>query len=153
MRIDVFSIFPGYFDGALDASLLGRARTAGLLDVRVHGGDDAPQETAASLAVRPASLLVLDDYESWTGDWATALDPRFERLDLEQWPRSTGCALVLGMTDMSGFSLKSARFAEYANTGAGATVNADRPQLTADQAAVYTARRYLAGTDGWDPVG
>lgn len=75
-----------------------------VLDVRVHGGDDAPQETAASLAVRPASLLVLDDYESWTGDWATALDPRFERLDLEQWPRSTGCALVLGMTDMSGFS-------------------------------------------------
>lgn len=56
-------------------------------------------------------------------------------------------------TDMSGFSWKSARFAEYANTGAGATVNADRPQLTADQAAVYTARRYLAGTDGWNPVG
>ena len=56
-------------------------------------------------------------------------------------------------TDMSGFSWKSARFAEYANSGPGAAVNANRPQLTADQAAVYTARRYLAGTDGWNPVG
>ncbi|MEV6208962.1 pectinesterase family protein [Kitasatospora sp. NPDC051914] len=56
-------------------------------------------------------------------------------------------------TDMGGFSWKSARFAEYANTGPGAAVNASRPQLTAAQAAAYTARAYLAGTDGWNPVG
>jgi len=36
MRIDVFSIFPGYLEGPLGLSLLGRAREAGLLDVRVH---------------------------------------------------------------------------------------------------------------------
>jgi tRNA (guanine37-N1)-methyltransferase len=35
MRIDVVTIFPGYFD-ALDVSLLGRAKERGLLDVRVH---------------------------------------------------------------------------------------------------------------------
>jgi tRNA G37 N-methylase TrmD len=35
MRIDVFSIFPEYFAGVLDASLLGRARTDGLLDAAV----------------------------------------------------------------------------------------------------------------------
>lgn len=34
-RIDVVSIFPGFFD-VLEVSLLGRARIAGLLDVRVH---------------------------------------------------------------------------------------------------------------------
>nr|WP_315267965.1 tRNA (guanosine(37)-N1)-methyltransferase TrmD [Microbacterium lemovicicum] len=34
-RIDVVSIFPGFFD-VLEVSLLGRARVAGLLDVRVH---------------------------------------------------------------------------------------------------------------------
>ncbi|MGH9027731.1 MAG: tRNA (guanosine(37)-N1)-methyltransferase TrmD [Acidimicrobiia bacterium] len=36
MRIDVFTIFPGYFPGPLDASIVGRARERGLLDVRVH---------------------------------------------------------------------------------------------------------------------
>ncbi|MGH8905468.1 MAG: tRNA (guanosine(37)-N1)-methyltransferase TrmD [Egibacteraceae bacterium] len=36
MRIDVLTLFPGYFSGPLEASLLGRARAAGLVDVRVH---------------------------------------------------------------------------------------------------------------------
>ncbi|MGW7031436.1 pectinesterase family protein [Streptomyces xanthophaeus] len=56
-------------------------------------------------------------------------------------------------TDMGGFSWKSARFAEYANTGPGAGTGANRPQLTPDQAAAHTARAYLAGTDGWNPTG
>ncbi|MFJ9711116.1 pectinesterase family protein [Streptomyces sp. NPDC101234] len=56
-------------------------------------------------------------------------------------------------TDMSGYSWKNARFFEYKNTGAGAGVNSNRPQLTDSQAASYTARKYLAGTDGWNPVG
>jgi pectinesterase len=55
-------------------------------------------------------------------------------------------------TDMSGFSWKDARFDEYHNSGAGATTNGNRPQLTDAQAANYTARKYLAGSDGWDPV-
>ena len=41
MRIDVFTIFPEYLDGPLDASLLGQARERGLLDVRVHDLRDA----------------------------------------------------------------------------------------------------------------
>ncbi|MDQ1457538.1 MAG: tRNA (guanine37-N1)-methyltransferase, partial [Actinomycetota bacterium] len=36
MRIDIFSIFPEYLRPPLQVSLLGRARTAGLLDVRIH---------------------------------------------------------------------------------------------------------------------
>lgn len=36
MRIDVLTLFPGYFSSPLEASLLGRARAGGLLDVRVH---------------------------------------------------------------------------------------------------------------------
>jgi tRNA (guanine37-N1)-methyltransferase len=36
MRVDLFTIFPQYFTGALDTSLVGRARERGLLDVRVH---------------------------------------------------------------------------------------------------------------------
>ncbi|MGP3912893.1 pectinesterase family protein [Nonomuraea sp. 10N515B] len=46
-------------------------------------------------------------------------------------------------TDMGGFSWKDARFAEYRNTGPGAVVTADRPQLTDAQAAEYTVERYL----------
>jgi pectin methylesterase-like acyl-CoA thioesterase len=45
-----------------------------------------------------------------------------------------------------------ARYFEYRNTGAGATTNSNRPQLTDAQAASYTPQRYLAGTDGWNPV-
>ena len=37
-------------------------------------------------------------------------------------------------TDMSGFSWKDARFAEYRNHGPGATVTADRPQLSDQEA-------------------
>ena len=36
MRIDVFTIFPGIFEGPLRESLLGKAIEAGVLDVRVH---------------------------------------------------------------------------------------------------------------------
>ncbi|GAA4610020.1 pectinesterase [Actinoplanes octamycinicus] len=55
--------------------------------------------------------------------------------------------------DMSGFSWKTCRFKEYNNTGAGVTNGTpDRPQLTAAAAANYTAQKYLAGADGWNPI-
>ncbi len=55
--------------------------------------------------------------------------------------------------DMSGNPWQGARFFEYRNTGAGATVNGNRKQLTDAQATQYTPQRYLAGSDGWNPVG
>ncbi len=36
MRIDVFTIFPGLVGPWMDASLIGKARASGLLDLRVH---------------------------------------------------------------------------------------------------------------------
>ena len=68
MRIDVFSIFPEYFSGPLDASLLGRARAAGLLDVRVHDPrasttdrhrsvDDTPFGGGAGMVMAPGPLF------------------------------------------------------------------------------------------------
>jgi tRNA (guanine37-N1)-methyltransferase len=36
VRIDIFTIFPGIFESPLRESLLGRAVTAGVLDIRVH---------------------------------------------------------------------------------------------------------------------
>ncbi|WBB77028.1 pectinesterase family protein [Micromonospora sp. WMMD1128] len=55
-------------------------------------------------------------------------------------------------TDMSGNTWQNARFSEYRNTGPGATVNGNRPQMSDAQAANYTPQRYLAGTDGWNPM-
>ncbi|KAB8144457.1 pectin esterase [Chloroflexia bacterium SDU3-3] len=53
--------------------------------------------------------------------------------------------------DMSGNSWKNARFFEYKNTGAGATKNSNRPQMSDAQAANYTPQKYLSGSDGWNP--
>ncbi|MEW2377251.1 pectinesterase family protein [Micromonospora sp. NPDC047812] len=56
-------------------------------------------------------------------------------------------------TDMSSNSWRDARFLEYRNNGAGAGTNSNRPQLSDAQASNYTPQKYLAGTDGWNPVG
>jgi len=68
MRIDVFTLFPEYFAGPLDASLLGRARAAELLDVRLHDPrdhtddrhrsvDDAPYGGGAGMVMMPGPLF------------------------------------------------------------------------------------------------
>jgi pectin methylesterase-like acyl-CoA thioesterase len=47
------------------------------------------------------------------------------------------------------------RFFEYQNSGPGAAITdaTKRPQLADADAATYTAQKYLAGSDGWNPVG
>ena len=55
--------------------------------------------------------------------------------------------------NMSSNSWKNARFSEYLNTGTGAAINSNRPQLNSSTAANYTPQKYLAGSDGWNPVG
>jgi tRNA (guanine37-N1)-methyltransferase len=68
VRIDVFSIFPEYFAGPLDASLLEKARQSGVLDVRVHDPrpfatdahhsvDDTPFGGGAGMVLRPEPLF------------------------------------------------------------------------------------------------
>jgi tRNA (guanine37-N1)-methyltransferase len=64
MRIDVLTIFPEYFRGPLDVSLLGRAAADGTLDLRLHdlrdwttdrhrSVDDAPYGGGAGMVMRP----------------------------------------------------------------------------------------------------
>jgi len=68
VRIDVFSIFPEYFEGPLRASLLGRARERGLVDIRVHDPrdqtadrhrsvDDTPFGGGAGMVMTPEPLF------------------------------------------------------------------------------------------------
>ena len=76
MRIDVITIFPDYL-APLDLSLIGKARTRGLVDLRVHdlrawthdnhnSVDDAPFGGGAGMVMKPqpwaeALAAVLDD--------------------------------------------------------------------------------------------
>jgi tRNA (guanine37-N1)-methyltransferase len=68
MRIDVFTIFPAMVDGFLDQSLIGKARRAGVLDIRVHdlrsaaidphrSVDDAPFGGGAGMVLAPEPVF------------------------------------------------------------------------------------------------
>ncbi|WP_309064432.1 tRNA (guanosine(37)-N1)-methyltransferase TrmD [Microbacterium sp.] len=79
MRVDVVSIFPSYFDG-LALSLLGKARDAGILDLRVHDlrdwthdrhrtVDDTPYGGGAGMVMKPEPWgLALDELVGVSAD-------------------------------------------------------------------------------------
>ncbi|AZQ33911.1 hypothetical protein EJ357_10855 [Streptomyces cyaneochromogenes] len=72
-------------------------------------------------------------------------------LNGEQAPGQGQRRGALPWTDMSGFSWKDARFAEYRNYGQGAAVTADRPQMGDDEPRTHTVADHLKGADGWKP--
>lgn len=53
MRIDVVTIFPGYFD-SLELSLLGKAKSRGLIDVHVHDLRDSAHDKHRTVDDTPA---------------------------------------------------------------------------------------------------
>lgn len=68
MRVDVFTIFPGLIDDFSSESMLGRARQAGLLDLRLHNPrdfttdvhrtvDDAPFGGGAGMVMKAGPLF------------------------------------------------------------------------------------------------
>jgi tRNA (guanine37-N1)-methyltransferase len=68
VRIDVFTIFPEFLEPSLSVSLLGKARDAGLVDVRLHDPrafatgrhrsvDDTPFGGGAGMVMRPEPLI------------------------------------------------------------------------------------------------
>ena len=68
MRIDVFTIFPGMIDAFCAESMLGKARSSGLLDLRLHDPrdhttdvhrtvDDAPFGGGAGMVMKPEPLF------------------------------------------------------------------------------------------------
>ena len=111
MRIDVFSIFPDYFTSPLDASLLGRARADGLLDVRVHDPrdsttdrhrsvDDAPFGGGAGMVMAPGPL--------W--DAVDAAAPPRPLLLLSPSGRRFDQAFARELAGLPGFSLLCGRY-------------------------------------------
>ncbi|MDQ0600742.1 pectate lyase [Streptomyces canus] len=82
----------------------------------------------------------------WHAGGDTTLDPQttVRNTSLSAAIRSTP------WTDMSGFSWKADRFAEYKNTGAGSgSASGDRPQLTDSQATGQEVADWLGG---WTPT-
>src|SRR5215510_12594342 len=53
MKIDVLTLFPEMFIGPLDVSIVQRARSAGLLDVRVHNLRDYTHDRHKTVDDKP----------------------------------------------------------------------------------------------------
>ena len=86
MRIDVFTIFPEWFAGPFDASLLGKARAGGRLDLRVHdlrehttdrhrSVDDTPYGGGAGMVLRPEPVAAALDALRRPASTTILLDP------------------------------------------------------------------------------
>ncbi|MEU8238346.1 pectinesterase family protein [Actinoplanes missouriensis] len=89
----------------------------------------------------------------WQG-WGDGSQPDNSRgqLTIRDTTINDGINAARPWADFAPLNWTDGRLTEYRNTGAGATVNANRPQLSDAEAATRTPAVYLAGTDGWNPV-
>ena len=112
MRVDVFTIFPEWFAGPLEASLLGKARTDGRLEVRLHDPreftadrhrsvDDAPYGGGAGMVMTPGPLF----------DAVDAVDPPRPLLLLSAAGRPFDQAFAAELAAGAGVSLICGRYA------------------------------------------
>ena len=124
MRMDVITIFPDYFS-VLDVSLLGKARTAGLLDIRVHDlrewtddvhrtVDDAPYGGGPGMVMLPEpwgrAIEAVADPDRTRLVIPTPSGRRFTQDDARQWA-ADGTPLVFTPARYEGID---ARVAEWA---------------------------------------
>ncbi len=111
MRVDVFSIFPEWFGGPLDASLLGRARSEGRLEVRVHdlrehttdrhrSVDDTPYGGGPGMVLGPEPIFAAVE----------AARPRRPLLLLSAGGRRFDQAYAAELATGDGFSLLCGRY-------------------------------------------
>jgi tRNA (guanine37-N1)-methyltransferase len=91
-RIDVLTIFPGLIEGFLEGSLLGAARRAGVMDVRVtdirrfatdrhQTVDDAPYGGGDGMVLRCEPAVAAVESVAAQGARIVALSPRGRRFD------------------------------------------------------------------------
>ena len=92
MLIDVITLFPALFETPLRTSVLGRAVTAGVLEVRVHdlrrhgigrhrSVDDAPYGGGAGMVLRPEPVFAAVEAVTTPEARVVLLSPRGARLD------------------------------------------------------------------------
>jgi tRNA (guanine37-N1)-methyltransferase len=111
VRVDVFTLFPGFFDGPLSASVLGRARERGLIDVRLHDPrdwttdrhrtvDDAPFGGGAGMVMMPEPLFAAVE----------AVEPPRPLFLLSAAGRPFDQEVAAALAGTSGFSLLCGRY-------------------------------------------
>ncbi|MEY2397702.1 MAG: tRNA (guanine37-N1)-methyltransferase [Actinomycetota bacterium] len=111
MRVDVFSLFPDLVDGFLDASLIGKARKDGLLDLRVHdlrshatgahrAVDDAPYGGGAGMVLMPEPVFACVE----------AADPPRPLFALSPSGRAFNQSVATELASRDGFSLLCGRY-------------------------------------------
>lgn len=95
MKIDVVTIFPDFFGSPLDASLLGKARARGLIEVLVHdlrdhaidahrSVDDEPYGGGVGMVMKPEPWFVaVETIDGWEKSRRILLSPAGRRLDQE----------------------------------------------------------------------
>ena len=93
MKVDVVTIFPEFFSGPLDASLLGKARQRGVVDVRLHDlrahttdphrtVDDEPYGGGVGMVMKPDPwFAAVEAIEGWETARRVLLTPAGRRLD------------------------------------------------------------------------
>ena len=111
MRIDVFTLFTAMVDGFTGQSLLGKARDAGLVDVRCHDPrehttdihrtvDDSPFGGGAGMLMRPEPIF----------DAVEAADPPRPLLLLSPGGRKFDQSYAAELSKLDGFSLLCGRY-------------------------------------------
>ncbi len=111
MRIDVLTIFPELVEGFASASLLGKARRTGLLDLRIHdlrdatddphrSVDDSPFGGGAGMVLKPEPVF----------DTVEAVDPPRPLLYLSPAGRTLDQDLAAELAATDGFSLLCGRY-------------------------------------------
>ena len=92
MRVDIFTIFPGFFSSPLNESLLGRAIDGGILDVRLHDirdftedaqrqVDDEPFGGGPGMVMKPEPLFAAVESLGADRGRTFVLSPAGRRLD------------------------------------------------------------------------
>ncbi len=111
LRVDVFSVFGELVDGALSASIIGRARERGLIDLRLHDPrdhasdvhrsvDDSPFGGGAGMVMRP-DILTASIRAAEPPRPLLALTPSGKRFDQ---------AMARDLASGGGFSLLCGRY-------------------------------------------
>jgi tRNA (guanine37-N1)-methyltransferase len=93
MKVDIVTIFPEFFTSPLDASLLGKARSRGLIDVALHDlrdhtddphrtVDDEPYGGGVGMVMKPEPwYAAVEAIEDWQSARRILLSPAGRRLD------------------------------------------------------------------------
>jgi len=127
LRIDIVTIFPDFF-APLDVSLLGKARSRGLLDIQVHDlrqwtddvhrtVDDAPFGGGPGMVMRPEPWgLALDALVPAPNDGTRLVVPtpsgrRFSQRDAQEWAQDRHLVFACGR-----YEGIDARMAEHARS-------------------------------------